>query len=380
MKVERNPQKTHRYHELDGIRGLAAISVGFWHSMVIWVTLPFSVYATISKSIFCGSTAVDVFFVLSGFVLPGMISSITQRYVFEFYLRRLIRLYLPVFASVSLFVLFLLSCRGYGIEHSGNHIWADYFNGGEYLSVRSILENLTAYRYVYNPVLWTIRVEIFVSIVFPILFYYWNRQKIAQDIILLFILVVVAIIFKYHDQYGLVVLHYLYVFYMGMIVRKLPIIKFRNHKIMTYLSLLLILLLVLNAANYRGVYNSGDHPVPYDFVTSLLVSCLIYFVIVNKDGFISGALRSEVIQFSGMISYSYYLINYLFILLTAIVLNHYNIQKSIGLWPSVLILSVLSLAVTIPFAYMFHVVIERPSVYIGRMIKNRQKLIKQEFS
>jgi len=92
----------HRYHFLDGVRGVAALAVVVWHTNVSWPRAfhPASSYL-----------AVDLFFILSGFVIAYAYGGKLDRGLssFEFMKLRFIRLYPLFFLFCGLKILALLA-------------------------------------------------------------------------------------------------------------------------------------------------------------------------------------------------------------------------------------------------------------------------------
>lgn len=101
-----------RIAALDGFRGLAVVMVTFYRFGEVSLTeaiigrLP-------SKAILIGASGVDLFFVLSGFLITGILlnSKESPRYFSRFYARRTLRIFPLYFASLLLF-LFLLPALG----------------------------------------------------------------------------------------------------------------------------------------------------------------------------------------------------------------------------------------------------------------------------
>lgn len=105
-----------RLRELDGLRGLAALIVLFYHISLTYPSLAVPYYAqpvegplafaltyTPLHLLRDGRMAVYIFFVLSGLVLALPVLARGRAYPWlAYYPQRLIRLYLPVWAAVAL--------------------------------------------------------------------------------------------------------------------------------------------------------------------------------------------------------------------------------------------------------------------------------------
>lgn len=101
---------TGRIRELDGLRGLAIALVIVWHYLVCQVTMPSNgPFALPMKLLQATWSGVDLFFVLSGFLIGGiLLDNSAARHVFStFYIRRACRI-LPLYL-VMLGLFFVLS-------------------------------------------------------------------------------------------------------------------------------------------------------------------------------------------------------------------------------------------------------------------------------
>src|SRR5581483_11410349 len=90
----------HKYRRLDSLRGLAALSVGVGHAFLCVNFSPHSSWQTAALGVFDGDYAVDLFFVLSGFVLINMVRGFSAAHYAAYLARRLLRLYPLLWASL----------------------------------------------------------------------------------------------------------------------------------------------------------------------------------------------------------------------------------------------------------------------------------------
>jgi peptidoglycan/LPS O-acetylase OafA/YrhL len=175
--------KSKRFMNLEGLRGIAAIAVVAYHIVIMFYpaiayglsTNPAPVlhsqiegmlYGNPLNVFLSGAFAVGVFFVLSGFVLSiGFFQTGKELIVKKLASKRYLRLMLPALASVILsFILFSLHLNGGGdITHpiANSGLPADWgIITGFIEAVREgtygIFFNSEAY---YNPVLWTMAYE-----------------------------------------------------------------------------------------------------------------------------------------------------------------------------------------------------------------------------
>ncbi|HYZ24574.1 MAG TPA: acyltransferase [Rhodopila sp.] len=180
-------QSSGRLSQLEGLRGLAAMMVVAWH--FIWAFAPWQlgsvaglptsgmVGSPVAASI-DGPAAVALFFVLSGFVLPlGLFRSGRVRTAIQAAAKRWLRLAgLSVVAVLSCYALFRLDLFRYR-EAAGltGSTWLGSYGGGDPTgrfvpSLTGALSEGLIGAFVwnsdaYNPVLWTMRHELFGSFV-----------------------------------------------------------------------------------------------------------------------------------------------------------------------------------------------------------------------
>ncbi|SRR5579875_544507 len=94
-----------RLSALDGLRGLAILMVMFWHFTIHQPSAPGPYLFRVALA---GNWGVDLFFVLSGFLITGILldSKGTPNYCLRFYSRRALRIFPPYYALLlGLFVL-----------------------------------------------------------------------------------------------------------------------------------------------------------------------------------------------------------------------------------------------------------------------------------
>ena len=182
------PVWTQRITQLDGLRGLAALVVVIHHlmltipAMAIGYQDPTKVDAALGWLVFSplhilwnGSAAVDVFFVLSGFVL---ILPLTRRRPDwrSYYPKRLLRLYLPVWGSVILAALLVL------LIHRSSGDGQSWWTNSQLMSLHpdDLVSNalLLAGATSLNSPLWSLQWEIWFSLLLPLFFLLartWSR-------------------------------------------------------------------------------------------------------------------------------------------------------------------------------------------------------------
>lgn len=174
-------QMSRRLEGLDGLRGIAALIVLFSHTLLIfeavaggpsrsdadqgepWVK---AVLLTPVHVFYAGGEAVFVFFILSGFVLLLPFLNGHRPSWVSYYPKRLLRIYLPVIAAVTLTaVMILLIPR---IASPAQTWWVNSHTVD--LTVKGLIKEAFTLSGAgqYNSVLWSLRWEILFSLLLPI--------------------------------------------------------------------------------------------------------------------------------------------------------------------------------------------------------------------
>lgn len=96
-----------RLTELDGLRGVAVLMVLVWHFVGALINVDMGGWAKGTYRVFIlGRTGVDLFFVLSGFLITRIFLSKTSsgvRFLSVFYIKRVLRIFPPYLLLVGIF-------------------------------------------------------------------------------------------------------------------------------------------------------------------------------------------------------------------------------------------------------------------------------------
>src|SRR3954463_6186807 len=89
------PNRSH-FPALDGLRGVASLLVVIYHN-----------FGFINKYFFFGWLGLDIFFVLSGFLITDILLNTldTKYYLRNFYVRRILRVFPLYYASLVIFLI-----------------------------------------------------------------------------------------------------------------------------------------------------------------------------------------------------------------------------------------------------------------------------------
>jgi peptidoglycan/LPS O-acetylase OafA/YrhL len=366
----------HRFTELDGLRGVASLMVGIGHTLGITAVGASSAGAGVAIALLTGvingSLAVDLFFIMSGFFLAGMLENFKRRTIFAFYVRRLTRLVPPAVVSVIFLYIFVkLTIAG----KPGNPLdGADLILFRSYnvtVPLKILLLNLVLIRHTLNPPLWTIRLEIFTSLLFPAVQYLNTRASSRWYSFGLFaVFLGIAVLLNRHQKLGLDVFHYLYIFYAGVLARDFgPCIADMTPR----LQYALFGFAVLGLALTGEFVPPFQHPISFDLPVTVFGTILVVLLAYGKIPAIRNVMNGPAVQFFGRISYSFYLMSWLTIAGLGGLILRTDAISGHGITTILLAALPCCTFVGIGLAYLLHIAVEQPSVALSRYLGMKLK-------
>jgi len=303
------------------LRAIAALGVCFVH---IQMFTGLKVNKILNLILVNGQQGVAVFFVISGFILPYSLYNKNYRIqdFFSFLLKRSVRVDPPYWTCILLlFILVPLP-----------------FSSSDFTLI--ILHILYLVPFVksahwYSDIFWTLSIEfqfyIILGLCYPVL------MRLSHFLSIL-ILISLSLLWIKHTERGIIISNfYLFTFgYIGFIaytqllnIRKISIILF-----------LFTCLICFSKSIISGI------------VPAAVVAFVLFY---RRPGKIS------VLNFLGEISYSLYLVHIPASFITIRALNHTVTKPEL--------LFVLCLLISILFAYIFNILIEKPSLDLSKRIK-----------
>ncbi len=265
------------YSSLDLLRGIASIVVVFFH-----LTNANEMYLSednIVKNIGAyGFLGVEIFFIISGFVIP--FSMYSKGYKFskfpEFISKRLIRLEPPYFISI-IAVLILDYISTFSSTYIGNAFNTSFLGLIFHLGY---INTFFDYRWL-NPVYWSLAIEfqyyIFIALIYPL---FISKNKWSN-----YLLFLILISLSFFETQGIIIQYFLF-FSIGILTFKKQTDSIKIKEYLIILSLIYIAILI----KYNFIF----------FIASLIPLIFIFFV---KNVNIIG-------KFLGKISYSLYLVHF----------------------------------------------------------------------
>jgi len=362
-KKERNLKDKNQINSLTGLRFIAAFMVFMYHvspaTLHIWFLFPF------------GSNGVTLFFTLSGFVICYNYYSRFSLSFFSaignFYRARFARIYPVYFLVLAPFILFSFQpTPGYFgdfLPHlTMTQAWL--FDKNKVLS--------------FNPVAWSVSVEIFFYIAFPFIFLFllkkltYLKALYQTGIVIYLALVCYVVILAFVPDPATGVeetISYLWAyifplphladFLLGCLaalifdrLRNRPVTGRELAQASGLVALSIALTIFLMFEPFAPVFNLGN-------LNSLFFAYLIFYL-ARYSTWLQKLLSIRVLVFLGEASYSFYLVHYFCIALTGQLIDYSK-------FPGVLAIFI-TLFISIFFSVLLYLFVEKPfkKLILGR--------------
>jgi peptidoglycan/LPS O-acetylase OafA/YrhL len=315
---------------LDGVRGLAALSVALGHCLLmvagldVWgktaadfpTMVPEQVAERLLFLLFPSNAAVMVFFVLSGHVLWGSFARkrMTAADFPDYLLARLFRLLPLVIVSTPIYA--LVSAPPIG----------------------ELFANMLLLSTSMNGVLWSLQTEMVGSLV---IFLAWLASRDDPLKLIVALCLVVAVVPFCRGNHLVV---YLPAFVLGALTHHVPSQVWRS-RVLLCVALALLLLPSLYFS-YRGVTR---------VLEILAATAIVGFVAANQPA----ALATPIMKFLGAISYPLYVIHPLGVALTISITGPLADSNFLVRF---LIFAIASVGIAMILAWLLHVAIEMPAL------------------
>jgi peptidoglycan/LPS O-acetylase OafA/YrhL len=357
-----------RYTELDSLRGVAALTVLFYHFRLMWFGYgpwpPSKWWLTMLSPIAAGHEAVMLFFLLSGFVLAvPYLRGRGQRYP-VYLARRVLRIYGPYFFALWLAIV------GAAIWHGAlplgewpNLTWNEPVRLNQVLQHLLMIGNFNWSEY--NTAFWSLVIEMRVSLVFPVMFWVVNRMKAwtAVACALVGTCGTVLLIHLIGFGYTLCTFEFGMIFVCGIVMAK------NVERINAWYRSLPTWSRVLVGVASFGLYTCGFqlayrlHPHGGQDQILITIGAAGYLVLALNARWAKWALGTRIARFLGRISYSLYLVH-------GTVL--FALAHALGRHVSVFTQLVLFIGISIGLSYLFCVVVEEQFLRLSRMVGKRK--------
>lgn len=293
---------------LTGLRGVAAWLVVFYHFRDVFLES----YSGVELILSYGFYAVDLFFILSGFV----VSLSAERYFYGSKISRvLVRFYSDRFSRIYplhlvVLIVYLLNPIALTL-FSETGVVPDRYDPLYYAASILLIQNWGLFDELkWNIPAWSISAEFAAYLIFPLLFYFVSliRSRIYLMTLILFVLVFIAWVHKAFgiDSLGSDIARFgvvrcLLEFLLGVIVGRSYLSGYLNIGLRFggWIQLLgLVVLVVLTLFAIPDYY----------FVPVILV--LLIVSLINQESVMARILSSRFFWWMGVVSYSIYIVHY----------------------------------------------------------------------
>lgn len=353
-----------RTKELDGLRGLAALTVVFWHffslfpassTTLLWKMSPLYVFIA-------GGEAVVLFFVLSGFALSSMYVKSGFAAYKAFAVRRSIRIYGPYLCALALAVVSdrLLS-KGYRSHFSPwfNRTWTLPFHWSDVWAHIAFLGVYNNARF--DTAFWSLVHEMRISLVFPFMYLLLAGRNALTQVAFAVLLILTgalsgATFARNIDLGGSILFAGLFISGLCIFERKALLADLYKRLGRTSRGVAVILTLLLF---YFGRLISHALPEAWGSLLCLPVGLGASGIVVLafSSPALAAFLKSQVVSWLGNISYSLYLVHGTIL---------FGLINSLNLQSPVLWLLWLYVPLALITAWAFHAFIEAPLISQSR--------------
>lgn len=319
--------------EFDGFRGIA-VSLVILHHMWPWGDRPHSLFIFVQLA----WMLMDVFFVLSGFLIAGILLDTRQRpdYYKTFYIRRALRI-LPIYYLVLIALTAIAMLRGHDayretLAHWGSLSWFFVYLGNMPTAISGIWP--TAAGGAFNP-LWSLQIEEQFYLFFPLLVHRLGIKSLTRVLVALCCFSPLLRLALYWQLPSNELIQYVFTpcRFEGLALGALIAIRFRQRPWIVNRRFLTRLLLGCGAL-VAGLcfYYGGFHTQPFNRTFGLLLSPLlatlfVFWVIQFRESKATAFLRFRPFQYLGKVSYAAYLIHWPVANLITVALAHIGLPS-----------------------------------------------------
>ena len=294
------------FKELDGIRAIAALMIMFCHFFQI-LNNKTAGFLFVNKLANLGGTGVSLFFVLSGFLITRLLlkSKFDKNYFLNFYARRALRIF-------PLYYLFLTIYY---------FIYPYFFNE----KITSFKDQIFYWTYMQNfamtfhwgggwfgPVhFWSLAVEEHFYFIWPLVVLFTKINRLRNVIyIILGIAIVSRAIFLFND---IEVFYFTFTRFDELALGGLlAVLEYRNllSKIQPILFLKLFLLTIIPTiilwTLYSGLENKWVQLIKFNLMSLSYFFVIGYVMVLKENNKFKEILKSQILMYSGKISYGLY--------------------------------------------------------------------------
>lgn len=374
------PESSKRVPELDGLRGIAILSVLIWHYYAAVAGPPMSpLTLALRLPLNLAWSGVDLFFVLSGYLIGGILLDHRDapNYFKVFYVRRICRIVPVYFAWILLFIpAGVLSAKFMSLDV----VTALFGDPLPLLAYFTFTQNFVmAVRQNFGPewlaITWSLAIEEQFYLVLPLVIRMsprrWLPAVLATFILLPPILRIVTIV---HDPTATVFVHVLPIFradalFLGVLCAVLIRNPGTRHLLADSIPWLYGLLALFVLGFGWLTFHSAFDPRAMAFYgyswLALMYACLLLIATLEQQGPVKALARLSILGRFGMLAYGIYLTHQA----VNALLHGWLLQQVPAIHnPTDILVTLLAFAVTYLLALLSWTYFEKPLVDIGHRL------------
>ena len=368
--MEKEVQPSVRFVALDAVRGVAAFAVGMSHHLLALDGRGHPLIARVNVALkwsplypfVAGYESVVLFFVLSGFVLTLPQTTRRADGYPVFAVRRILRLYPPYVAAV------LIAVAGQYLYHSppadlGAWVstrWKVPISHGDIANYMLMVHHFDPGPL--NPVLWSLIVEMRISLLFPLIAWIGTRPSLGAGVVAISFCTMTRVLGG-HLFHGSLATDLLDTIEFGGMFIAGAMLANRHRELCAWIQRLsrLQVALFFGAAWTCYAYGRGLTHIlaPLGDVPITVGACSFITLVIARAGRSHSWLTTRPAAWLGRVSYSYYLIHVVVLLATIHIFD-----RVIPAWAAVII----SIPLGFVVARLLYGAFEAPSIALGRKL------------
>jgi peptidoglycan/LPS O-acetylase OafA/YrhL len=312
-----------RIPALDGIRGIAILLVLIWHYVVSSVKIePHTLFGSTMHVLGLGWSGVDLFFVLSGFLIGGILldNRDASNFFKVFYIRRICRIFPLYFLWIFLFLWMSGAVQGWLPSASIAWLFSDPLPFWSYLTFTQNIVGLESNSLGPNwiAITWSLAVEEQFYLFLPLLirFTRLNRLPYVLGSLILLAPLLRLMFFYWHPNAGLATYilmpcraDALLLGVMGAYLVRLQKIRqmLEQHSAGLYGLLIVFILGIAVLMIQDQMLVSLGRDLGGYFLLALTYTCFLLIAVTEKQGLITWITRNSMLRHLGLLAYGVYL-------------------------------------------------------------------------
>jgi peptidoglycan/LPS O-acetylase OafA/YrhL len=350
MQKLSSPPSSSRFHEIDGLRGIAVLFVLITH----WIVPSVNSTPGMANMLNIFAYGVDLFFIISGFLIGGILLNAERKIsnIFIFYLKRILRIWPSYYLLLGL-VYFLWG---------GQRVFVDIPYWSYFLFIFNFWESLEVNFNVIFSILWSLAIEEQFYAIAPLLFFFLGRRQLIH-LTILYIIIAPFLRLSLISSTSMILWRFTPVrldgismgVFLSIILADPNVISFLSNRIAilkTATSILFIATIILKAIL--------PFPLWFSFGTSLMnLSFAFLLTTVMMECWLKREnlfLTSAVLRYLGIRCYSIYLFHIFFR------------EIAIAVGGNLLVILSMECILTIGFAHLSWRYIELPLIKLSRRL------------